>query len=145
MAKPKSKLLANRSPHAVTLSNEGVATRRNNASKVKKADVDAAPEPTPLPIVSRSARSVRRPIDPPELVAEAPQVLESVAATPLVAQRGAPSRKPKARSSAPKGPSLSAAMQERMRAMATQIESLKATLADVERKQRGVGARRTVV
>jgi hypothetical protein len=43
MAKPKSKLIANRSAHAVALSNDGVATRRQSATKVKKDEVDGGP------------------------------------------------------------------------------------------------------
>lgn len=143
MAKPKSKLIANRSAHAVALSNDGVATRRQSATKVKKDEVDAPLEPVPVPALSRPVRPTRRPVDRVEPVAHVVAVTPPEPEPAPVAPRRAPAaRKPAARVSAPKGPSLSPEMQERMRAMAARIESLKADLAAVENKKRGVDAKR---
>lgn len=140
----KSKLISSQSPHSVALSGDGVASRRSTSSKTKKKTEDDAAQVTPVPALSRPVRPNRRPVDRVEPVAETPVVEEPAAKSEPVAAPVAP-RKASKRSVAPKGPSLSAAMQERMREMNERLQGIKSQLADVQGKKRGIGARRRVL
>ncbi len=137
----KSKLIANQSPHAVALSGDGLASRRKSGNKSKKAAVDAEPVVATTPALAPPLRPTRRPVDraaPPPAPAAVP-VPAPAAEPPVVA---VVARKPSTRKSTPKGPSLSPAVQERMRAMAERLHTVRSHLADIEAKQRKPGARR---
>jgi hypothetical protein len=140
----KSKLVSSQSPHSVALSGDGVASRRSTSSKTKKKTEDESVQLTPVPALSRPVRPNRRPVDRVEPVVEVLAVEEPPQATQPEAKPVAP-RKPSKRSVVPKGPSLSAAMQERMREMNERLQGIKSQLADVQNKKRGIGARRRVL
>jgi hypothetical protein len=146
MAKTKSKLIANRSAHAVALANDGVASRHSGATKVKKEAVEVdAPVPV-APALSRPVRpvrTVRRPVDGlVEPVVE--PVVEEPVSVPAVAAPAPRPRATKPRASAPIGPALSDSTQTRMREMSERLQAVRQQLADLQNKKRPArAARRT--
>lgn len=143
MAKPKSKLIANRAAHSVALTSDGVASRRASGSKVKKEATEQGPESTPVPALSRPVRATRRPVD---AVALEPVRAE---ATPLSTEPAVPAppiakpRPAKKRVQAPTGPALSDSTQARMREMTERLQAVRQQLDDLQNKKRPARARRT--
>lgn len=140
MAKPKSKLIANRSAHTVALSGDGVAASRYTSSKAKKDPVAPEPPAQDLPAVTRTLKPVRRPVDEVSSAQKLPAASladRSAIAPPMPVAPKAPRK----RNLAPQGPSLSESTQTRMRDMAARLQALNQQLSDLQKKRPGTAQR----